>query len=154
MKTYKSTQKTKKMSNKDHTHFSMLSIWKYFFLVKLAKTEQGLGLGCSMPLSTIFKPYIGRQFYWWRITAVLGEKHRPAVSHWQTYHIMLYRLSVIPTTIRLRPWRPLKWLMACLIIILIKKWHESLFKDGLWNKNLIDIIWKSQHLQIDKNIAL
>ena len=26
MKTYKTTQKTKKMSNKDHTHFSMLSI--------------------------------------------------------------------------------------------------------------------------------
>ena len=30
-------------------------------------------------------------------TGVLGENHRPVVSHWQIYHIMLYRVHGVRT---------------------------------------------------------
>jgi hypothetical protein len=31
------------------------------------------------------------------LIGIPGENYRPVVSHWQPYHIMLYRLSVIRT---------------------------------------------------------
>ena len=51
----------------------------------------GLWLWCSTPHSTIFQLFRGSPFYWWvEETGVPGENHRPAASHWQTFHIMLY----------------------------------------------------------------
>ena len=34
-------------------------------------------------------------------TGVPGEKHRPAASHWQTYHIVLYQVHLALTVIEL-----------------------------------------------------
>ena len=56
-----------------------------------------LVLWCLTPLLTIIQLYRGDQFYWWRQTR---ENHRPVPSHWQTYHIMLYRAHLVIHGIR------------------------------------------------------
>jgi hypothetical protein len=33
-------------------------------------------------------------------TGVSGENHRLATSHWQTFHIMLYRVQLVTSRIR------------------------------------------------------
>ena len=46
----------------------------------------GLMLWCLTSLSTIFQLCRGGQFYWCQgETAVPGEYHRPAASHWQNF---------------------------------------------------------------------
>ena len=49
----------------------------------------GLGFGSLMQLSGIFQLYHGSQFYWWRKPE---DAKKTTVSHWQIYHIILYRV--------------------------------------------------------------
>ena len=63
-----------------------LQFWNFY---------EGLGLGfwCYTTFNNI-SVYHGGQFYWWRKVEYLDARgnHRPAASHWQLYHIALYRV--------------------------------------------------------------
>ena len=81
------------------------------------KITDWLGLGCLMPLSTIFHLYPGGQFHWWKKPED-PEKTTdlPQVTD-KLHRIKLYRVNLVlsgiaqvvvnPTTIRSRPWWPL-----------------------------------------------
>ena len=51
------------------------------------------GLRCFIPLSGIFQLYRGGQF-------IGGENRRPVASHWQIYHILLYRIHLAMNGVR------------------------------------------------------
>ena len=56
----------------------------------------GSGLWCLTSLSTIFQlqMYIMEVGLLVEVTQIPGENHQSAVSHWQTYHIMFYRVPL------------------------------------------------------------
>jgi hypothetical protein len=58
-------------------------------------TFQGLGLWCSMPLSTIFLLVLLVEE-----NGVPRENHRPVASHRQIYQIMLYQVHHTMSGIR------------------------------------------------------
>ena len=60
----------------------------------------GLWSWCIAPLSTMFQLYHGWLVLLMEETGVPGENHRPATSHWQIYHIMLYRVHLAMGGIR------------------------------------------------------
>jgi hypothetical protein len=59
-----------------------------------------LGLWCLMPLSTIFQIYCGGHFFFGGVNQSTQRNHRPVASHWQLWHIMLYRVHLIMNWVR------------------------------------------------------
>ena len=70
----------------------LVSIFGGYYHFQQFLADQGLGLWCLTPLSTIFQLYRGSQFYCRMKPGVPGEIYRLAASHWQRYHIMLYQV--------------------------------------------------------------
>ena len=112
--------------------------------------------------SPIVQLYRGGQFFLVGGNRVLGEIHRPAASHFQLYHIMLYRVylatsgsrtqrewwkaliaqvAVNPTAIRSRPLRPYKLPRLVVYSIYFNVWSAFIFYCIPFYFNILPVIF-------------